>query len=429
MSRDIADIGAQSTGAATGDDSEAAQEATLADINRGLDLLSSKLEILTHQLQEVVDAERQRQHQAGASAARPSTRVEFAGQEQRDQKDDQRGIINQPGAEPRPGFISRPAETMDVEQAGEGRRLAEDGDDTRQAFEEEEEEREGSWGWGRDGRRFGPAWLAVMTFVHEVWLLLQHANILLNPLCQRLDRSYGVALLKRRLYWVIAGVLSAYWAREVLSMLIASPYASPLTLKMVAMSSVYHVGKILLISLDAKRQWSPTLGIMRLLMDHWHLSSLKDALLCAKRVSLQAFDTATHALLVRDMVRWDEESADTKLWLYRKLLIVFFVWAIHAIANVVTRVSTATLVVELAKGLVGSWGAADSKRSRSPAPSYGMLERGGGTFGALDGGRAEYAYTSSCSHGHNRCEVCYLLTRDKPVALAPPPPAQRKRVD
>lgn len=93
--------------------------------------------------------------------------------------------------------------------------------------------------------------------------------------------------LKRRLYWVIAGVLSAYWAREVLSMLIASPYASPLTLKMVAISSVYHVGKILLISLDAKRQWSPTLGIMRLLMDHWHLSSFKDALLCAKRVSLQ----------------------------------------------------------------------------------------------------------------------------------------------
>lgn len=34
-----------------------------------------------------------------------------------------------------------------------------------------------------------------MTFVHEVWLLLQHANILLNPLCQRLDRSYGVALV------------------------------------------------------------------------------------------------------------------------------------------------------------------------------------------------------------------------------------------
>ena len=52
--------------------------------------------------------------------------------------------------------------------------------------------------------------------------------------------------------------------------------------------------------------------------------------------SVQAFDTATHALLVRDMVRWDEDSAATKLWLYRKLLIVFVVWAMHAVANVVS---------------------------------------------------------------------------------------------
>ncbi|CAM9535527.1 unnamed protein product, partial [Hapterophycus canaliculatus] len=178
-----------------------------------------------------------------------------------------------------------------------------------------------------------PPWLAVTTFVHEVWLLLQHANILLNPLCQRLDRSYGVALLRRRLYWVIAGVLAAYWAREIISMLIASPYASPLTLKMVVISSVYHVGKILLISLDAKRQWSPTLGIMRLLMDHWHMSSLKDTLLCIKRMSLQAFDTVTHALIVRDMVRWDEESAERKLDLYETFVVVSLVWVIHAIAN------------------------------------------------------------------------------------------------
>lgn len=47
-------------------------------------------------------------------------------------------------------------------------------------------------------------------------------------------------------------------------------------------------------------------------------------------------------------------------------------------------------------------------------------------FGALDGGRAEYVCTSSCSHGPCRCEVCHLLTRDKPAA---PSLAQRKRVD
>lgn len=114
--------------------------------------------------------------------------------------------------------------------------------------------------------------------------------------------------LKRRLYWVIAGVLSAYWAREVLSMLTAAPYASPLTLKMVAISSVYHVGKILLISLDAKRQWSPTLGIMRLLMDHWHLSSFKDALLCAKRVSLQVGEAC---MVVLDVMLFLRRSTAT----------------------------------------------------------------------------------------------------------------------
>lgn len=48
---------------------------------------------------------------------------------------------------------------------------------------------------GYGGGFDGPAWLAVGTFVHEVWLCLQHANILLNPLCQRLDRRYGVALV------------------------------------------------------------------------------------------------------------------------------------------------------------------------------------------------------------------------------------------
>lgn len=36
------------------------------------------------------------------------------------------------------------------------------------------------------------------------------------------------------------------------------------------------------------------------------------------------------------MVRWDEDSAEAKLWLYRKFFIVFFVWAMHAIANVVS---------------------------------------------------------------------------------------------
>lgn len=51
-----------------------------------------------------------------------------------------------------------------------------------------------------------------------------------------------------------------------------------------------------------------------------------------------------------------------------------------------------------------------------------------GVFGALDGGSAEFACTTSCSHGHTPCEVCHLLTRDQPATPAAPPRWQ-KRVD
>lgn len=129
---------------------------------------------------------------------RPATpvEVEVADEEEGTKLDDQRGSINQPVVEVGAGLASGPA-AVKVEQESEVGRLAQDGGDTRRAREEEnEEQEENDWGWGRDGRRFGPAWLAVVTFVHEVWLLLQHANILMNPLCQRLDRSYGVALVR-----------------------------------------------------------------------------------------------------------------------------------------------------------------------------------------------------------------------------------------
>jgi hypothetical protein len=45
------------------------------------------------------------------------------------------------------------------------------------------------------------SWVHVL-FVHEVWIMLQHLNVLCNPFCQRLDRRYGIALLKKKLYWV-----------------------------------------------------------------------------------------------------------------------------------------------------------------------------------------------------------------------------------
>ena len=55
--------------------------------------------------------------------------------------------------------------------------------------------REGGW-WGGGLRGFGATWWALLIFAHEVWLCLQHTNVLLNPLCQRLDRGYGIALVR-----------------------------------------------------------------------------------------------------------------------------------------------------------------------------------------------------------------------------------------
>jgi hypothetical protein len=61
------------------------------------------------------------------------------------------------------------------------------------------------------GDRVG--WVLWALVVHEVWVLMQHGNVLLNPYLQRLDRDYGIALLRKRMYSVIAAVLAAYWAR------------------------------------------------------------------------------------------------------------------------------------------------------------------------------------------------------------------------
>lgn len=53
---------------------------------------------------------------------------------------------------------------------------------------------EGGGGASSD-ENYWPHWLAISLFIQELWFLLQHANVLFNPLCQRLDRGYGIALV------------------------------------------------------------------------------------------------------------------------------------------------------------------------------------------------------------------------------------------
>ncbi len=57
----------------------------------------------------------------------------------------------------------------------------------------------------------GANWLYLLKtalLLHEYWVYLQHFNVLANPYCQRLDRQYGIALLKSNQHWAIAGTLS-----------------------------------------------------------------------------------------------------------------------------------------------------------------------------------------------------------------------------
>lgn len=67
--------------------------------------------------------------------------------------------------------------------------------DTGRPNPQETAERDAAEEFGSEEERGWSAWFTVGVFVHEVWVLLQHANILVNPLCQKLDRNYGVALV------------------------------------------------------------------------------------------------------------------------------------------------------------------------------------------------------------------------------------------
>eukprot|EP00913_Durusdinium_trenchii_P016459 g15473.t1 len=224
--------------------------------------------------------------------------------------------------------------------------------------------------------------------IHEAWVTFQHANVLFNPFCQQLDRRYGVAMLRRGQHWVIASVLVMYWSREVASMLLCLPYISLYAQVAVFISVAYHMVKMLNICKDAQRCWSPCLGIMKLLIDHWHFQSFSTKMISLLRMALQGYDTFTHVLIVRDMIHsglgeegvlllidhWHNETvaqvavsalriflqgSDTlthvlivkdmlgdRAGCLRYLHLLFMVWIVHAALNQATQKSTATLVVE-----------------------------------------------------------------------------------
>ena len=169
--------------------------------------------------------------------------------------------------------------------------------------------------------------LFTVLLLHEYWVYLQHANVLANPLLQRLDRRYGIALLKSNRHWSIAGTLSSYWAREALGMFVCLPFLSqaqqqegggggrrrsssshyhhhlPLsaTQYLVMYSIIYHAIKSRGVRADALDRSSSRYGITTLVVDDFYLHDLREASVTVLRLALQGFDTYVHYRIVRDM--------------------------------------------------------------------------------------------------------------------------------
>lgn len=185
---------------------------------------------------------------------------------------------------------------------------------------------------------------------HEVWICLQHANVLFNPLCQRLDRNYGISLFKNDMVWVIAFTLSAYWLREIVSMSLCYNLVSPSTQQLILVSSGYHAFKIINVNIDAWRKWSPKLGILRLLLDYWHFDTVVNCIISFKRMFLQGFDTAVHGCIIYDILHSDNSMEKMTIFFSSKKSLVAaagLIWFIHALAVQISRKSTATMMVEL----------------------------------------------------------------------------------
>ena len=180
-------------------------------------------------------------------------------------------------------------------------------------------------------------------------MCLQHANVLLNPLCQRLDRNYGISLFKNDMVWVIAFTLSAYWLREIASMSLSYQYVSPLTRQLIMISSGYHAFKIINVNIDAWRKWSPKIGILRLLLDYWHFDTIINCIISVKRMFLQGFDTVVHGCIIYDIVHSSTPFRNETTYPSKATFVLLSatVWFFHALVVQLTRKSTATVMVEL----------------------------------------------------------------------------------
>ena len=239
--------------------------------------------------------------------------------------------------------------------------------------------------------------IPTILILHEYWIYLQHFNVLANPYCQRLDRQYGIALLRGNQHWAIAGTLSAYWCRESISMFLCLPFlvvhkgneelhaanhnsqdshdsnnsifmtSTMMTTScyLVVFSLLYHAMKSQGVRQDALRRYSPDFGIMRIVIDKFYLHSIHETLLTILRLSLQGIDTMVHGMILHDLwnspylnipnqfcggggvgilsnVPFSFLISTTPVLLH----CLFAVWVMHAAMNQYYKCSTATLMVQ-----------------------------------------------------------------------------------
>ena len=236
---------------------------------------------------------------------------------------------------------------------------------------------------------------AMILLAHEYWVYLQHANVLGNPLCQRLDRQYGIALLKSNQHWAIAGTLAAYWCREALSMFLCLPYivvgvsvgeeseSSYIisTEYLILYSLIYHTIKSRGVRKDAIRRYSTTYGIMRVVIDKFYHHTYSEQMISLGRLLLQGFDTYIHGRIISDLISSPYITGTSKLddngeaydeSVMTKIHILFIVWVFHAACNQWFTCSTATIMVQAWYSLTGSKGKCTRKPTRQQASTTGV---------------------------------------------------------
>jgi WAX2 C-terminal domain len=260
---------------------------------------------------------------------------------------------------------------------------------------------------------------------HELWVCLQHANVLLNPLCQRLDRNYGISLFKNDMVWVIAFTLSAYWLREIASMSLSYQYASPFTRQLIIISSAYHAFKIINVNIDAWRKWSPKIGILRLLLDYWHFDTIVNCIISVKRMFLQGFDTVVHGCIIYDIVNSSIPFKSGTVYPSKANFVILsaIVWFLHALVVQFTRKSTATVMVELYRNIAVFLGLVEHSKeivesghlpSVRESKHRHTIDKAKGTYL----GKFLGPHITTVRKSSHDCKVCRMLAKPDNISLS-----------